>query len=106
MFCFIFVSLVTIAMNTFLDHLFYLYFKTCYHCHGEIDDGDLVVFAPKIGKDVCWHPACFVCTDCEELLVDLVYGCHGKQLLCERHYAEKIRPRCPACDEVSSLMSI
>ncbi|XP_063403214.1 prickle planar cell polarity protein 3-like isoform X3 [Mytilus trossulus] len=73
---------------------------SCYHCHGEIQGEDLVVFAPKFGKDVCWHPACFVCTTCEELLVDLVYGCHAKQLLCERHYAEKIRPRCPACDEL------
>jgi hypothetical protein len=75
-------------------------FQSCYHCHGEIQEGDLVVYAPKFGKDVCWHPACFMCSTCEELLVDLVYGCHAKHLLCERHYAEKIRPRCPSCDEV------
>ena len=49
---------------------------------------------------MCWHPACFVCCQCEELLVDLVYCSHTKKLFCERHYAEQIRPRCPACDEV------
>ncbi|XP_041354774.1 prickle planar cell polarity protein 3-A-like isoform X2 [Gigantopelta aegis] len=73
---------------------------SCYNCKGEIDDGELVVFAPKAGKDICWHPACFVCDVCDELLVDLVYCVHSKRLYCERHYAEVIRPRCPSCDEL------
>ncbi|XP_061176535.1 prickle planar cell polarity protein 3-A-like isoform X2 [Saccostrea echinata] len=74
--------------------------STCDQCKGEIEPTDLAVFAPKLGAELCWHPACFVCSKCEELLVDLVYCCHTKKLFCERHYAEQIRPRCPSCDEL------
>ena len=57
--------------------------------------------APKFGENVAWHPACFQCTTCAELLVDLTYCVHEDQLYCERHYAEQLKPRCAACDEVS-----
>ncbi|XP_050394162.1 prickle planar cell polarity protein 3-B isoform X3 [Patella vulgata] len=73
---------------------------TCANCKGEIDEGELAAFAPKMGTETCWHPACFVCDVCEELLVDLVYCVHNQQIYCERHYAEMIRPRCPGCDEL------
>ena len=59
--------------------------------------------APKFGENVAWHPACFQCTTCAELLVDLTYCVHEDQLYCERHYAEQLKPRCAACDEVSLL---
>nr|KAI8742423.1 prickle planar cell polarity protein 3-like [Biomphalaria glabrata] len=78
---------------------------TCYNCKGELDEGELSVVASKVGPDALWHPACFTCHKCEELLVDLVYCHHAKHLYCERHYAELIRPRCPGCDEVSSTPS-
>lgn len=81
------------------NHLL-IYFQTCDQCKGDIESSELAVYAPKLGVDMCWHPACFVCSQCEELLVDLVYCCHTKKLFCERHYAEQIRPRCPSCDEV------
>ncbi|XP_078322633.1 prickle planar cell polarity protein 3-A-like isoform X2 [Crassostrea virginica] len=74
--------------------------SSCDQCKGEIESTDLAVYAPKLGVEMCWHPACFVCCQCEELLVDLVYCSHTKKLFCERHYAEQIRPRCPACDEL------
>ncbi|XP_055888823.1 prickle planar cell polarity protein 3-A-like isoform X2 [Biomphalaria glabrata] len=73
---------------------------TCYNCKGELDEGELSVVASKVGPDALWHPACFTCHKCEELLVDLVYCHHAKHLYCERHYAELIRPRCPGCDEL------
>ncbi|XP_052244288.1 prickle planar cell polarity protein 3-like isoform X2 [Dreissena polymorpha] len=73
---------------------------SCSNCSGEIEGGELVVVATKLSADVCYHPACFVCCTCEELLVDLTYCQHSRRLYCERHYAELIRPRCPACDEV------
>ncbi|XP_069128903.1 testin-like isoform X1 [Argopecten irradians] len=72
----------------------------CHLCKGEMEEGDLAVYASKMGQDICWHPACFICVQCEELLVDLVYCLHSKKLYCQRHYAELIRPRCPACDEL------
>lgn len=63
--------------------------------------GDVAVIAPKFGENVAWHPACFVCCVCDELLVDLTHCVKDRKLYCERHYAEQIKPRCTACDEVS-----
>ncbi|ESO89100.1 hypothetical protein LOTGIDRAFT_154180 [Lottia gigantea] len=79
---------------------------SCFTCKGEIEEGELSVFASKMGADVCWHPACFVCDACDELLVDLVYCIHNQHIYCERHYAEMIRPRCPGCDEHASYMRL
>ena len=88
-----------VNLNLWLIFLSFL-FQSCYNCGGEIERGEQVVYAAKLSPDICWHPACFVCVTCEELLVDLTYCQHGHKLYCERHYAELIRPRCPACDEV------
>ena len=65
--------------------------------------GDVAIIAPKFGESVSWHPACFVCCVCDELLVDLTHCVKDKKLYCERHYAEQIKPRCTACDEVSNI---
>lgn len=75
--------------------------QKCYGCHGNIPAGSMSVMAPKFGESVAWHPACFQCDTCNELLVDLTYCVHEEQLYCERHYAEQLKPRCSACDEVS-----
>ncbi|XP_064595087.1 four and a half LIM domains protein 2-like isoform X2 [Liolophura sinensis] len=74
--------------------------SSCYNCQGEVDAGEVAVFAPKVGLKACWHPACFVCDTCDELLVDLTYCHKDSKVYCERHYAELIKPRCPACDEL------
>lgn len=50
-----------------------------------------------------WHPRCFSCSACDELLVDLTYCVHDDKIFCERHYAEMLKPRCNACDEVSNV---
>lgn len=55
-------------------------------------------------RQKCWHPSCFNCTTCDELLVDLTYCVHDDKIYCERHYAEELKPRCNACDEVSSFV--
>ncbi|KAL7669105.1 hypothetical protein ACOME3_009774 [Neoechinorhynchus agilis] len=47
-----------------------------------------------------FHPNCFTCNTCEELLVDLTYFYHCELVYCGRHYSELIRPRCSACDEI------
>lgn len=51
-----------------------------------------------------WHPDCFECSECNNLLIDLTYCVHDDKLYCERHYAEQLKPRCAACDEVSALL--
>lgn len=62
----------------------------------------MAVFASRAGPGLCWHPACFACSTCNELLVDLIYFYHEGKIHCGRHHAELLKPRCSACDEVSA----
>lgn len=75
-------------------------------CHGAIHASELAVYASRSKPGTVWHPACFTCCVCVELLVDLVYF-YGKdgELYCGRHHAETLKPRCCACDEVSQVSS-
>ncbi|CAB0038736.1 unnamed protein product [Trichogramma brassicae] len=74
--------------------------RHCYKCKAGIVSGGVVVTADKI-KNAVWHPECFTCTACNELLVDLIYFTHKGNLYCARDLAELLEiPRCFACDEV------
>jgi len=73
---------------------------SCQQCSKEINGGDTVVHAWRAGQESCWHPACFTCTTCRELLVDLVYFYQEGRVYCGRHHAELVKPRCSACDEI------
>ncbi|XP_061900555.1 prickle-like protein 2b isoform X2 [Entelurus aequoreus] len=72
----------------------------CEQCGGQINGGDIAVFATRAGHGMCWHPACFVCSMCSELLVDLIYFYQDGKIYCGRHHAERLKPRCTACDEI------
>ncbi|XP_056128997.1 prickle-like protein 2b [Lampris incognitus] len=72
----------------------------CEQCGGQINGGDIAVFASRAGHSVCWHPGCFVCSMCDELLVDLIYFYQDGKIYCGRHHAERLKPRCTACDEI------
>ncbi|EDK99322.1 prickle-like protein 2 isoform X3 [Mus musculus] len=72
----------------------------CEQCGGQIKGGDIAVFASRAGHGICWHPPCFVCTVCNELLVDLIYFYQDGKIYCGRHHAECLKPRCAACDEI------
>ncbi|XP_067136698.1 four and a half LIM domains protein 2-like [Centruroides vittatus] len=72
----------------------------CYGCGGTVILGDLAVVNPKLGEENPFHPSCFVCSVCEELLVDLICCTLEGRIYCQRHYAEQIRPRCAGCDEL------
>ncbi|XP_057313204.1 prickle planar cell polarity protein 3-like isoform X2 [Hydractinia symbiolongicarpus] len=72
----------------------------CQQCSLHISPGDVVVHAWRAGKEACWHPACFTCNTCRELLVDLVYFYQEGRVYCGRHHAELLKPRCSACDEI------
>ncbi|CAD7078448.1 unnamed protein product [Hermetia illucens] len=74
--------------------------RPCKGCEDHLSSGDIVVFATRLGSNVCWHPGCFVCTTCKELLVDLIYFHKDSSLYCGRHHAETQKPRCSACDEI------
>ncbi|NXD47267.1 PRIC2 protein, partial [Corvus moneduloides] len=72
----------------------------CEQCGGQISGGDMAVFASRAGHGVCWHPPCFICSICNELLVDLIYFYQDGKIYCGRHHAECLKPRCAACDEI------
>lgn len=75
-------------------------------CDDLISTGDIAVFATRLGPNASWHPGCFVCCVCRELLVDLIYFHRDGRLYCGRHHAETLKPRCSACDEVSFYLFI
>ncbi|KAF5305117.1 hypothetical protein FQA39_LY09379 [Lamprigera yunnana] len=72
----------------------------CDACEEPLSTGDISVFASRAGPNACWHPGCFTCSVCRELLVDLIYFYKDGRLYCGRHHAETVKPRCSACDEI------
>nr|XP_032291673.1 protein espinas [Drosophila virilis] len=74
--------------------------RPCKGCEEQLSGGDIVVFAQRLGAQLCWHPGCFVCSVCKELLMDLIYFQRDGNLYCGRHHAETQKPRCSACDEI------
>ena len=42
--------------------------STCGQCNKAIPAGGVAVVAPKLGPSVLFHPACFTCHTCKELL--------------------------------------
>ncbi|XP_075980884.1 uncharacterized protein LOC142979695 isoform X1 [Anticarsia gemmatalis] len=72
----------------------------CDRCEESMSAGDMCVSAARAGPSARWHPACFMCSSCQELLVDLVYFWKDGRLYCGRHHAETLKPRCSACDEI------
>ncbi|KAL6420122.1 hypothetical protein ACFW04_014079 [Cataglyphis niger] len=72
----------------------------CEKCHEDIRIGDVIVTAEK-ANNASWHPGCFVCSVCNELLVDLVYFYYKNKLYCGRDLATFLGiVRCFACDEL------
>ncbi|XP_078098295.1 prickle-like protein 1 isoform X2 [Mustelus asterias] len=72
----------------------------CEKCGGKINGGDVAVFAQRAGNRTCWHPYCFGCTTCQELLVDLIYFYQDGKIHCGRHHADLFKPRCASCDQL------
>ncbi|KAM4747245.1 prickle-like protein 1 [Rhinophrynus dorsalis] len=72
----------------------------CERCGEKINGGEIAIFVSRAGPGVCWHPSCFACCTCDELLVDLIYFYQDGKIHCGRHHAELLKPRCSACDEI------
>lgn len=77
----------------------------CCACKVPFRIGEAAVVADKLSTVHMWHPSCFVCTDCHELIVELIYFVHDGQIYCGRHHSEKLKPRCAACDEVRNYLT-
>lgn len=71
--------------------------KNCDKCLGYSDVG---VITDHGQPNEVWHPGCFRCDICHQLLVDMLYFFRDGQYFCGRHYGEKIYPRCSGCDEL------
>ncbi|XP_071657367.1 prickle planar cell polarity protein 3 isoform X2 [Patagioenas fasciata] len=72
----------------------------CQQCGRRLPGGVPAVLARRAGLGAWWHPQCFQCSQCRQLLVDLVYF-HGRGgIYCGRHHGETLRPRCRGCDEL------
>lgn len=69
-------------------------------------EGDPAIYAERAGYDKLWHPACFTCSTCGELLVDMIYFWKNGKLYCGRHYCDSEKPRCAGCDEVCVLRGL
>lgn len=72
----------------------------CHQCQRAMSRGDPAVYAERASYDKLWHPACFVCCTCNELLVDMIYFWKKDKLYCGRHYGDSEKPRCAGCDEL------
>uniref|UniRef100_A0A087Y8Z7 Testin n=1 Tax=Poecilia formosa TaxID=48698 RepID=A0A087Y8Z7_POEFO len=73
---------------------------SCHHCKKPMLLGEPAVYAERAGYDKLWHPACFVCCTCSELLVDMIYFWKKGKMYCGRHYGDSEKPRCGGCDEL------
>ncbi|XP_076012493.1 LIM and cysteine-rich domains protein 1 isoform X2 [Genypterus blacodes] len=78
--------------------------KSDYRCTGclkDINKESPAVYAERAGySSAMWHPTCFVCSQCGQGLVDLVYFWSNQKLFCGRHYCQTVWPRCSGCDEL------
>lgn len=83
--------------------MLYFFVQCCANCDKPKNAGDVVVKTDREDFDRVWCPECFQCSECKELLVDLIYFYHDSKIYCGRHYCELLKPRCAACDEVISI---
>ena len=73
--------------------------QACHNCKAKMESGSPGVIAARMPGE-CWHPGCFACSTCRQLLVDNIYFFREGRVYCGRHYADQLYPRCMACDEV------
>uniref|UniRef100_A0A0N5A3R6 Prickle-like protein 2 n=1 Tax=Parastrongyloides trichosuri TaxID=131310 RepID=A0A0N5A3R6_PARTI len=72
----------------------------CQTCNVSFKKNELAIKTNRFGNNNFWHPKCFCCNHCDELLVDLVYYKYENNIYCGRHHAELFKPRCSKCDEL------
>ncbi|XP_071983569.1 LIM and cysteine-rich domains protein 1 isoform X2 [Engystomops pustulosus] len=72
----------------------------CEICQSLLPPDAPAVYADRAGYKKQWHPACFMCCQCREPLVNLIYFWKDNRLWCGRHYCDSERPRCTGCDEM------
>uniref|UniRef100_A0A158P9V9 Testin n=1 Tax=Angiostrongylus cantonensis TaxID=6313 RepID=A0A158P9V9_ANGCA len=72
----------------------------CKSCAATIPVGDVGIKTDHGSKGEMWHPNCFRCAECNQLLVDMLYFHFQGKYYCGRHFADQQYPRCAGCDEL------
>ncbi|KAL7677165.1 hypothetical protein ACOME3_003409 [Neoechinorhynchus agilis] len=72
----------------------------CEECKGLLGIGKLAAIVNVGNQTAYWHPHCFKCRKCSDLLADLAYCRIGFSLYCVRHFNDNLRSRCYTCDEI------
>ncbi|KAI0981834.1 hypothetical protein GJ496_002722, partial [Pomphorhynchus laevis] len=73
--------------------------QKCEDCQSSIFESKHCVKVSIGTQTLFWHPDCFRCRKCKNVLVDYAY-CHiGFNLYCIRHFNDITSHRCYDCDE-------
>ncbi|CAI5448897.1 unnamed protein product [Caenorhabditis angaria] len=73
----------------------------CKDCCKKMENGDIGVECSHHSNiQDTYHPNCFRCETCKQLLVDNIYFFYKNKYYCGRHYADQLYPRCAGCDEL------
>lgn len=88
--------------NNLIDNMKHLSVTDTLKCRACVEPITAAyVKAERLGKSAQWHPKCFKCKKCSQLLVDLIYFHYDNEIYCARDLAELMDiPRCTACDEL------
>ena len=74
------------------EHWYDTFAEKCHKCQIPIRE------TPVNGVGKKWHPACFTCTTCDEVLDPKAY-CHLKGIpYCDQHYYDEQGLVCPICE--------
>lgn len=74
----------------------------CEKCEEVLHPGEVAISAEHAKITARWHPKCFACVECNELLDDLLYYNYAGKIYCKKHYDVLIQqPKviCAACDQ-------
>ena len=84
--------------------LFFVSKKKCAKCKQILRAGEMAISAEFADPLARWHPRCFTCTECDELLGDLLYYNIADKVYCRKHYLNEHKPKvfCAACDMVET----
>ncbi len=86
----------------------YYFKKKCEKCKETLHAGEIAISAEHADPLARWHPKCFSCDECSELLNDLLYYNYENRIYCQKHYNVLTKPKvfCAACDMVRILSKL
>lgn len=91
----------------YINSAMFYFKKKCEKCEQNLNPGEIAISAEHANPLARWHPKCFSCVECSELLTDLLYYNHNGKIYCQKHYDILTRPKliCAACDLVRNLIN-